>query len=88
MCIRDSTLTANIFEQITGSMDQIIDHNIQIASAAEQQAAVVQGVEQNTLEIKSLSDSNAHEAQSTVNVSEELTGMTRNLHSLIANFKV
>ncbi|WP_395502913.1 methyl-accepting chemotaxis protein [Ectopseudomonas mendocina] len=86
--VEQITLTANIFEQITGSMDQIIDHNIQIASAAEQQAAVVQGVEQNTLEIKSLSDSNAHEAQSTVNVSDELTGMTRDLHGLIANFKV
>jgi methyl-accepting chemotaxis protein len=86
--VEQITLTANIFEQITGSMDQIIDHNIQIASAAEQQAAVVQGVEQNTLEIKSLSDSNAHEAQSTVCVSDELTGMTRDLHGLIANFKV
>ncbi|WP_341781516.1 methyl-accepting chemotaxis protein [Ectopseudomonas mendocina] len=86
--VEQITLTANIFEQITGSMDQIIDHNIQIASAAEQQAAVVQGVEQNTLEIKSLSDSNAHEAQSTVSVSDELTGMTRDLHGLIANFKV
>ncbi|MGE8296350.1 MAG: methyl-accepting chemotaxis protein [Pseudomonas sp.] len=86
--VEQITLTANIFEQITGSMNQIIDHNIQIASAAEQQAAVVQGVEQNTLEIKSLSDSNAHEAQSTVSVSDELTGMTRDLHGLIANFKV
>jgi methyl-accepting chemotaxis protein len=86
--VEQITLTANIFEQITCSMDQIIDHNIQIASAAEQQAAVVQGVEQNTLEIKSLSDSNAHEAQSTVCVSDELTGMTRDLHGLIANFKV
>ncbi|WP_457977874.1 methyl-accepting chemotaxis protein [Ectopseudomonas composti] len=86
--VEQITLTASIFEEITGSMDQIIDHNIQIASAAEQQAAVVQGVEQNTLEIKHLSDSNAHEAQSTVNVSDELTGMTRDLHGLIANFKV
>ncbi|MFA7822638.1 methyl-accepting chemotaxis protein [Aeromonas dhakensis] len=86
--VEQITLTASIFEQITGSMDQIIDHNIQIASAAEQQAAVVQGVEQNTLEIKTLSESNAHEAQSTVNVSDEMTGMTRNLHGLIANFKV
>ncbi|MBN7823403.1 methyl-accepting chemotaxis protein, partial [Bowmanella sp. Y57] len=70
------------------SMGQIIDHNVQIASAAEQQAAVVQGVEQNTLEIKYLSESNAQEAQSTVQVSGELTGMTRDLHGLIANFRV
>jgi methyl-accepting chemotaxis protein len=86
--VEQVTLTANIFEAITGSMDQIIDHNIQIASAAEQQAAVVQGVEQNTLEIKTLSESNAHEAQSTVHVSDELSGMTRDLHGLIAAFRV
>ncbi|KRW58501.1 methyl-accepting chemotaxis protein [Pseudomonas sp. TTU2014-080ASC] len=81
-------LTASIFEQITGSMDQIIDHNIQIASAAEQQATVVQGVEQNTLEIKNLSEGTAEEAQSTVSISDELAGMTRDLHKLIATFKV
>ncbi|WXL26767.1 methyl-accepting chemotaxis protein [Ectopseudomonas mendocina] len=86
--VEQINLTASIFEQITGSMDQIIDHNIQIASAAEQQATVVQGVEQNTLEIKKLSDSNAIEAQSTVNISDELAGMTRDLHKLIAAFKV
>lgn len=86
--VEQITLTASIFEQITGSMDQIIDHNIQIASAAEQQAAVVQGVEQNTLEIKVLSESNASEAQSTVSISGELAGMTRDLHGLIASFKV
>ena len=49
---------------------------------------MVQGVEQNTLEIKSLSESNAHEAQSTVQVSDELSGMTRDLHGLIAAFRV
>ncbi|MDM9650957.1 methyl-accepting chemotaxis protein [Pseudomonas wenzhouensis] len=82
------TITASIFEEITGGMDQIIDHNIQIASAAEQQAAVVQGVEQNILEIKTLSESNANEAQSTVSISGELAGMTRDLHGLIVTFKV
>jgi methyl-accepting chemotaxis protein len=86
--VEQINLTASIFEQITGSMDQIIDHNIQIASAAEQQATVVQGVEQNTLEIKTLSDSNALEAQSTVSISDELASMTRDLHKLIAAFKV
>ncbi|WP_410017196.1 methyl-accepting chemotaxis protein [Pseudomonas sp. 5P_3.1_Bac2] len=86
--VEQITLTANIFEQITGSMEQIIDHNIQIASAAEEQAAVVQGVEQNTLQIKALSDSNATEACNAVQISDELAGMTRDLHGLIAAFKV
>ena len=44
--------TATIFQQITSNMEFIVDHNTQIASAAEQQASVVEGVEQSTVEIK------------------------------------
>ncbi|WP_375709503.1 methyl-accepting chemotaxis protein [Pseudomonas sp. NCCP-436] len=85
--VEQITRTAHIFEQITDGIEQIIDHNVQIASAAEQQTAVVQGVEQNILKLKQLSDDNAREAQNTVNVSAELTYMTRDLHGLIAHFK-
>ncbi|TBU82382.1 methyl-accepting chemotaxis protein [Phytopseudomonas dryadis] len=86
--VEQITLTASLFEQITGGMEQIIDHNIQIASAAEQQAAVVQGVEQNTLQIKGLSESNATEAEHTVQISGEVASMTRDLHGLIATFRM
>lgn len=76
------------FDDITCGMDQIINHNIQIASATEQQANVVQEVEQNTVEIKALSDSTASQADSTVKISNEVAEMTRGLHGLIANFKI
>jgi len=86
--VGEVTLTADIFQAITQAMEEIIDHNLQIASAAEQQAQVVEGVERNTLEIRALSESNASEARTTVQVSDEVAGMTRELHRLIAHFKV
>ncbi|NWA26646.1 methyl-accepting chemotaxis protein [Pseudomonas gingeri] len=86
--VAEVTLTADIFQAITQAMGEIIDHNLQIASAAEQQAQVVEGVERNTLEIRALSESNAGEARTTVQVSDEVAGMTRELHRLIAHFKV
>ena len=86
--VGEVTRTAAIFEGITQSMGQIIDHNTQIASAAEQQAVVVENVERNTLAIKSLSEANAVEAGQTVQVSAEVVTMTRDLHGLIGNFKM
>ncbi len=86
--VEEVTRTAAIFEGITESMGQIIDHNTQIASAAEQQAAVVENVERNTLAIKSLSEANALEASQTVEVSTEVVSMTRDLHGLIGHFKM
>ncbi|WP_454846898.1 methyl-accepting chemotaxis protein [Pseudomonas farris] len=86
--VEEVTRTADIFLRITRSMDQIIGHNIQIASAAEQQSSVVEGVERNTREIKLLSENNATQATSTVRVSDEVVQMTQELHNLLARFKV
>lgn len=86
--VEEVTRTADIFLRITHSMDQIIGHNIQIASAAEQQSSVVEGVERNTREIKLLSENNATGATSTVRVSDEVVQMTQELHYLLARFKV
>ena len=86
--VEEVTRTAAIFEGITESMGLIIDHNTQIASAAEQQAIVVENVERNTLAIKSLSEANATEASHTVAVSGEVVNMTRELHGLIGQFKM
>lgn len=84
----DIAHTAGIFQEITSGMGQIIDHNIQIASAAEQQVTVVEGVERNILEIKILSDATTSEALSTVAVSTDVAHMTRNLHRLISGFRL
>ncbi|NYH11895.1 methyl-accepting chemotaxis protein [Pseudomonas moraviensis] len=86
--VEEVSRAAGYFEDITHGMTLIIDQNMQIASATEEQANVVQDVEQNTLEIKALSESTAGQAVSTVNISNQVADMTRDLHGLIANFKV
>jgi len=86
--VEEVTRTADIFEDIICGMGEIIDQNIQIASAAEQQSIVVEGVERNTLEIRSLSESNALEAENTVLISDEVAVMTRDLHRLLVHFRV
>ncbi|WOD09984.1 methyl-accepting chemotaxis protein [Pseudomonas sp. NyZ704] len=86
--VKEVSLAANIFESITGSMGEIVDHSTQIASAAEQQAAVVESVERNTLAIKALSEANADEAGRTLSASSEVADMTRKLNGMIGNFRV
>ena len=80
--------TATIFQQITSNMEFIVDHNTQIASAAEQQASVVEGVEQSTVEIKKASEVTAEQASSTATLSTEVARMTRELQGMIAAFRV
>lgn len=86
--VAEVTRTADIFLRITRSMDQIIGHNIQIATAAEHQSRAVEGVERNTREIKSLSDQSAVQATSTVRVSDDVVQMSQELHNVLARFKV
>lgn len=86
--VEEVSRAAGFFDDITHGMDQIIGYNIQIASATEQQVCVVQGVEQNTFEMRTLSESTTSQAVNTVKVSNEVAEMTRDLHRLIANFKM
>lgn len=86
--VQDVRLAATLFDSITRSMDDIVDHSTQIASAAEQQATVVESVERNTLAIKALSEANAEEAGRTLTTSGDVADMTRKLHALIANFRL
>ena len=86
--LQEVTDTACLLEEITQGMGQIIDHNVQIATAAEQQASVVEGVERNAQEVKALSVINGSAASNTVQVSDEMADMTRNLHALVGKFKM
>lgn len=76
------------FADITQGMSEILGHNLQIATAAEQQASVVQSVERNTLEIRTLSSDNSVAADHMVSASNEVAEMTRNLHRLVGTFRM
>ena len=97
--IRTSHMTAGVvmqevesatkaFAEITQGMSEILGHNLQIATAAEQQASVVESVERNTLEIRTLSSDNSVAADHMVRASNEVAEMTRNLHRLVGTFRM
>lgn len=86
--VQEVKSTSKAFEAITQGMSEIVGHNLQIATAAEQQACVVESVERNTLEIRALSNDNTAAADNMVRTSDEVAVMTRNLHNLVAVFKM
>lgn len=77
-----------IFQQITASIGQIIESNLQIASGAEQQRQLVEGVEVSLLGVKKLSEGNSIEAERMVQASSGVTEMTTNLNHLVARFRL
>ena len=77
-----------IFHQITASIGQIVESNLQIANGAEQQRQLVEGVEVSLLGVKKLSERNAREAAGMVQASSGVTEMTTKLNHLVARFRL
>lgn len=86
--VQEVKSTTKAFEAITQGMSEIVEHNLQIATAAEQQACVVESVERNTLEIRALSNDHSAAADNLVRTSDEVAELTRSLHSLVGNFRM
>lgn len=76
------------FQQITASIAQIIESNLQIATGSEQQRRLVEGVEVSLLGFKKLSEGNAHEAARMVQASSGVTEMTSKLNHLVSTFRL
>ncbi|MFI8743866.1 methyl-accepting chemotaxis protein [Pseudomonas sp. NPDC077186] len=81
-------LAAEAFADITEGMAVIVQHNLQIAAAAEQQAAVVESVERNTREIRTLSGATRESADDMVRASDAVAELTGGLHRLVGQFKM
>lgn len=77
-----------IFHQITASIGQIVESNLQIASGAEQQRQLVEGAEVSLLGVKKLSQGNAIEAERMVQASSGVTEMTAKLNHLVSTFRL
>lgn len=80
--------TAAAFEDITQGMGEIVQHNLQIAAAAEQQTAVVENVERNALAIRVLSSDTTKSANDMVRASDEVLELTGDLHRVVGNFRM
>ncbi|QRK81848.1 methyl-accepting chemotaxis protein [Pseudomonas granadensis] len=74
--------------QITDSVLQINERNLQIAVASEQQAHVARDVDRSLLSIRSLAIQSSEGANQTITASNELSRLAVNLNGLVQKFKV
>lgn len=73
---------------ITRVVSNITDMNTQIASAAEEQSAVVEEMNGNIASISEISTKNADGARHTAQASNELAALAAQLHTTLNQFKV
>lgn len=74
------------FDQVVMSMNEISDHSMQIASAAEQQSAVSDEISKNILTIREIALSNMEAAEKTNQASEQLQVLITDLRSSVKAF--
>ena len=75
-------------QRITKSVSGISDMTTQIATASQQQSAVVESVNQSVVSITDLANKTSHGAQNVTSNSKELTEMALNLKDLVKHFKL
>jgi methyl-accepting chemotaxis protein len=75
-------------ETITQAVSTIVEMNMQIASAAQEQTAVAEEINRNIVNISEVSDQTAHATQQLSQSSAELSHLASDLQSLVNKFKV
>lgn len=75
------------FLTISSSVNSINEMNLQIASAAEEQALVSEEINKNVLNISELASTCAQNAEKTSSSSKEIKQMAKKLTELVAHFK-
>ncbi|VAW65138.1 Methyl-accepting chemotaxis sensor/transducer protein [hydrothermal vent metagenome] len=73
---------------ITQAVSSISDMNTQIATAAEEQTAVAEEINQNIVNISQLGEQTVSGAQQTSTASEELARLSNELQMMVGQFKV
>lgn len=75
-------------DSITSAVSEISNMNIQIASAAEEQNAVVEDINRNITNISSIANRTASHAQKNDAASKQLSDLATELQSLVGQFKI
>jgi len=75
-------------ESIARSVSSITDMNIQIASAAEEQAAVAEEINRNVVNISDIASSSNENSSKTTQTSEELAVLSQNLSQSVEKFQL
>ncbi len=80
-------MVSSALEEIFGSISQINDRNLVIASAAEEQAQVAREVDQNLVNIRDLATQTAAGANQTSAASQELSRLAVEMHDMVVHFR-
>ena len=86
--VSESGKVQQALENILGAVGMIVDQNQQIATAAEEQTAVAQDIDQTIVEISQAGERTAEGANQTEQASRELSGLVARLKHLIGAFRV
>lgn len=85
--VRHARETSASLDQVAGAIHHIADMNIQIASAAEEQAAVADEINRNVVNINELSAQTAEGASHTTQASEDLASLAETLNHQVSQFR-
>ncbi|ASP40276.1 chemotaxis protein [Bacterioplanes sanyensis] len=85
--LQQSQATAATFEQAAEAVNQITDLNLQIATAAEEQASVAAEINQNLNNISELAEVTTQGAKDTHQANEEIAMRLIDLHTKLNRFK-
>ncbi len=88
MGVTDAQQTTEALDEIVANIQQISDLNTQVATATEEQAAVVGEINIHVHAISDSTESSAETSTSIASSSESLTAMAMNLDSLVERFKL
>ncbi len=87
-CSEQFEETAESLAMISGNVGDISGQNSQIATAVDEQRAVMEESNRNIVSINELSEQTAEGASRTAQVSEELQQQSQRMQALVAKFKI
>jgi methyl-accepting chemotaxis protein len=87
-CLKKSTETSEIFANSAIGVNEITDLNLQIATAAEEQSAVVSEINQNLINITDIAIETSTGAKNTSEANESIARYIANLRINLNKFKV
>ncbi len=85
--VTESRLAGNALQEIAASVSSITDMNTRIATAAEEQSAMVEEVDRNIVSINGVVHKTAEGSRQTARSSEELASVAGRLEQMINQFK-
>ena len=86
--VQKSATVTEALDRIATGISTIVDMSHQIAQAAEEQSAVTRDVNKSVAQIGDLGMATAKNAQSTLDSSREMSGLTASLQRLVEAFRV